>query len=355
MLSLHKYFLVIAILSIHKYSIANTLAVDVVIANEKAGKLEIELSGSVSALNDAKLTSLESGVVKTINFEAGDKVIKGQELIKLDDTLALIQLEQANAAKLTANVAYQEDLRLFEEIVRLAKQKVVAKTLLAERKANAANSKAKLSEASAKVKLQQEIVNRHIIIAPFTGIIANRNIDLGEWVNSQSRVLQLVSDNVLRIFIDIPQEYFKDIQNTSDIKVLVTPDTAPTESMALTINRYIQVSNPISRTFKAQIDLPTNSHLVSGMSARVRLLMPMENTTQVNLPKTSLKKHPDGSYSVYSVNNGKVKRLPITLLNSSFNTVTVEGVMDGTAVIVSGNDLLIEGQTVTTKTVEGVN
>lgn len=350
-----KNIIVLFVLIISLAARAKTINVDVVYAKEEARNLEIELSGNIKALNDAQLTSLESGIVKSLEVDEGDQVTVGQTLIRLDDSLALIELAQANAAYHATEVKAQEDLRLFNEIVSLAKQKVVAKTQLAERKANAANSNAKLSEAKAKVNLQQEIVNRHVLLAPFSGTIAERNTDLGEWVSPQSKILQLVSDHSLRIFIDIPQEYFNDVKKDPQIKVLVTPDIAPQQTIELTLSKFINVSNPVSRTFKARIDLPPNTQLVSGMSARVRLILSTQNGTQVNLPKSSLKRHPDGSYSVYSVVKNKVKRRPVKLINSSFNNVIVQGVTQNAAIIVSGNDLLIENQTVSVTKEKGAN
>jgi RND family efflux transporter MFP subunit len=350
-----KNIIVLFVLIISLSIRANTINVDVVYAKEEARNLEIELSGNIKALNDAQLTSLESGIVKSLEVDEGDQVTLGQTLIRLDDSLALIELAQANAAYHTAEIKAQEDLRLFNEIVSLAKQKVVAKTQLAERKANAANSNAKLSEAKAKVKLQQEMVNRHVLLAPFSGTIAERNTDLGEWVSPQSKILQLVSDDSLRIFIDIPQEYFNDVNKDPRIKVLVTPDIEPQQTIELSLSQFIKVSNPVSRTFKARIDLPPETQLVSGMSARVRLILPTQNGTQVNLPKSSLKRHPDGSYSVYSVVQDKVKRMPVKLINSTFNNVVVQGVPQNAAIIVSGNDLLIENQTVSVSKEKGTN
>lgn len=329
--------------------------VEVVLSKQEKSHLNIELSGTIKAMNDAQLTSLEPGVVKIIKVDEGDHVSAGQVLIELDDSLAKIRLDQAKALYQSAEVKYQEDLRLYNEITELTEQKVTAKTLLAERKSNVANSKAMLAQTAATLKLQAEIVARHKLVAPFAGTIATRDIDVGEWVSQQSKVLQLVSDSTLRVFVDIPQEYFNLISKNTDIKVTVTPDTSSGSPIELSLTKFINVSNPTSRTFKARIDLPAKTTLVSGMSAKVQLSLPHQNASQVNLPKSSLKRHPDGSYSVYAVEQEKIKRFGVKLLKTDFNNVIVQGVPDGVQIIVSGNELLIEGTPVKAVQSKGVN
>jgi RND family efflux transporter MFP subunit len=334
------------IFTIYSYT-ASAESVSVVYSKQEANDLTIDLTGNIQALNDAMLTSLESGVVKTILVDTGDRIVAGQALIELDDTLAKITLAQAEAAYDSANVNYQENLRLYNEIINLAKNKVVAKTLLAERKSSVAYNKAMLAQAKATLALQQETVNRHKLMAPFSGVIAQRNIDIGEWVNPQDTVLQLVSSDKLRIFIDIPQQYYNAFNNLSSIQTQVTPDTKNQQTITLPLSNFTAVSSPISRTFQARIDLPADTTLISGMSAKVRVILPKSNSSQVTLPKSALKRHPDGSYSVYSVNNNQVKRISVNLLSSSFNQVVVQGVGDNNAIITSGNDLLIDGASVT--------
>ncbi len=334
---------------------ASAIDVEVVYAKQETRQLELTLSGNVEAFNNAQLASLEAGVVKTIRVDAGEHVKTGQTLIELDDSLARIQLSQAKAEYQTAIKEHQEDIRQLNEIKGLAKKQVVAKTLLAEREATAAISKARITEFEAKVNLQQEVVNRHILVAPFTGYIAERKVNVGEWISQQSQFMQLVSVNALRIFVNIPQEYFDEINTSSAIKVLVNPDSSIDETIELSLSKFIAVSDPVSRTFRARIDLPDNTRLVAGMSAKVRLILPRQEANQVTLPKNTLKRHPDGSYSVYSVKDNKVHRISVQLLSSNLDKVMLQGIPDNSAIIISGSDLLIEGAIANILTTKGTN
>ena len=339
-----SFLLLVIQLSFSITSYANDVIV--IYPHQKSVNQKLILTGTVMAKQDAYLASLEEGLVKTLLVDAGDHVTKGQILLTLDNTLATIQLEQAQAIRLSAKIQYQEAQRLHDEVVELAKKQVVAKTLSAERKANRAHNQALLSRASAELALQQEVVNRHVLTAPFSGIIAERNVDIGEWVNQQSQLLQLVSDNDLRLLIDIPQEYIRTIQNQKDSKATVTSDIDNSHSYQLALTQLVAVSNPLSRTVPARIDLPRNSAFIPGMSARAQFLLPQQGARQVILPKSALKRHPDGSYSVFSVIDSKVKRHSIKILQHLGEQVSVQGIPNKSAVIVSSNELLTDGTSV---------
>jgi len=329
--------------------------VSVIYPKQEALNQKLTLTGSVEAQHDAALASLEQGVVNTILVEAGDHVTQGQVLLTLDNTLAKIELEQAKATHLSAQIQFTEAQRLHEEVIELAQKQVVANTLLAERKANKANSQALLARATAELTLQQELVSRHVLIAPFTGVIAQRNVDIGEWVTQQNTLFQLVSDTDLRLVIDIPQEYVRPMQNKQGFHATISSDIDKQQRYTLPLSQVIAISDPLSRTVKARINLPQSDAFIPGMSARAELLLPQQSNNQFLLPKSALKRHPDGSYSVFTVVDNKVKRYRIVLIENLGQQVSVSGIPEKSAVIVSGAELLSEGTLVDISLSKGAN
>ncbi|GAA0813170.1 efflux RND transporter periplasmic adaptor subunit [Colwellia sp. D2M02] len=330
------------------------ITVDVIYPKQQTVNKKLLLTGTVVAQQDANLASREAGLIATILVEAGDHVSQGQVLLTLDNTLAKIQLEQAQAVQLSAKVQYQEAQRLHEEVIELAKKQVVTNTLLAERKANRANSQALLAKATAELALQQEIVNRHILTAPFDGIIAKRTVDIGEWVGQQTSLFQLVSDQNLRLIVDIPQEYVATLQRQKAPMAAVSSDLDIQQTHRLALSKIVAISSELSRTVQARIDLPQHSHFIPGTSARAEILLPQQ-TMHMVVPKAALKRHPDGSYSVFSATENKIKRYSIKVLEHLNQQVSVLGIPKGSAIIVSGNELLTEGTPVENITVKESN
>jgi len=343
------------LISLNLSSRADTVSVKTEYPKQEAHKRILELSGTIHAKYDAQLSPLESGVVESIYVEAGDKVNAGDALLSLDDTLTKLQLAQVKADLISAQVQQKEAQRQFDEVVSLAKQKVVADSLLAERQANLANANAALTNAQAQLALQTEVVKRHTLTAPFAGVIARRTVDVGEWISRQSQIFQLVSDKSLRLIVNLPQEHLAAIQQHPNHLVVITPDAMPAEQLQLPISNIVTISEPISRTVQVRVDLPDNTRLIPGMSARARFNLSNNNALLTWLPRTALKRHPDGGYSAFTVKADKVTRHNITLVKSESDLVAVTGIPEAAAVVVSGTEMLKDNQQVTNSNSKGQN
>mgnify|MGYP006129908097 CR=1 FL=1 len=147
----HVRWLLLPLLGLSYVLQAEVTKVTVISPPQETHTQKLVLTGTVLAKQDANLASLEQGLIKTILVEVGDHVTQGQTLLTLDNTLAKIELEQAQAIQLSAKIQYQEAQRLHEEVLELAQKQVVANTLSAERNANRANTKALLARATAEV------------------------------------------------------------------------------------------------------------------------------------------------------------------------------------------------------------
>lgn len=121
--------------------------------------------------------------------DAGSVVTQGQPLLKLDSALADHQLAQQRAAVNAADVLQAERLRLVTEAEQLTAQQLFPQTELALRRAALAEAQAMYQQAQASLQQQQEIVARHLLTAPFSGVIATRSTDVGEWVALGTPVL----------------------------------------------------------------------------------------------------------------------------------------------------------------------
>lgn len=325
--------------------------VNVVYPEQSHNSRIITLSGTIEAKQHAELAALESGLVSQLLVEIGDEVTEGQVLLSLNDRLASLQVDSANASLQVATVNRAEADRLYKEVLALSKRQVVAQTLIAEREAMLANAEAELARVQANLALQQEILARHTLRAPFDGVIAVRNIDLGEWVTQQSWVLSLVDQRHLRLSVAIPQEYFRYLQRSQKIDVKILPDVNQAVPIEATLTRFVPVSSGNSRAFMAQIDLPLDTGLAAGMSARAEITVPNTKQSTIILPISAVKRHPDGGSSVFIVENGIAKRVITAYTDMQNGTVAISGQAFDKAYVISGVELLTDGSMVNATTV----
>ena len=244
-------------------------------------------------------------------------------------------------------------MRLYEEVVSLSKKQLVAETTMAERASSRQVALANLTEAKAQLAYQKELVSRHTLYAPFNGVIANRNLDLGEWVSQQTSAFTLVQRDNLRLSLDVPQEYFSKLATPSQVAVRIMPDALASEVIEASVNRLVAVANNSSRTFKALVDLPENAQLMAGMSAQAEIMVPNTEEVTLWLPKAAIKQHPDGGRSIFTVEQGKANRVLVKVVEQGQGKVAVTGAPSGATIVVSGVELIRQGDELVTQLVDG--
>lgn len=330
-----------------------TIDVNVVYPLQNQSSQVITLSGTVEAKQHAQLASLEAGLVAKLHVEVGDMVEEGQALLSLNNRLINLQVASAKASLQAAKVNLAEAQRLYDEVLSLSEQQLVAQTLIAERAAMLANTKAQLARIEADVSLQQELLARHVLRAPFTGVIANRSVNVGEWITQQSAVFTLVDPNNLRLSVAVPQQYYRYLAKAEKVPVTVMPDLSQSSNFSAVLSRFVPVSNSSNRTFIAQIDLAENADLVAGMSARAEINVPNTEQDRIILPRSAVKLHPDGGSSVFVVENGKAKRVLTPYTDMRDGKVAIAGLDSSQAYAVSGVELLRDGAAVNAIDVSG--
>ncbi|MBB6521828.1 efflux RND transporter periplasmic adaptor subunit [Pseudoteredinibacter isoporae] len=324
---------------------ATAASVDVVypVGDSKGGELQI--SATVEAVQHSQLATQQAGLLAELFVEVGDKVESGAPLLALDSELAKLELNEARASLKAAEVAQEEAERLYKELKALASKKFVAATRISERRAQLAQSQAELSRQQASLAIREEQLRRHTLYAPFDGIIAQRLVNIGEWVNQQSAVLSLVQGDALRLKLAIPQEYFQQLQLGAEVSITADHDNRKT--LNAHIDRIVPVSDNQSRAFVAYITIPDNAGLNVGMSAIVNIALSDESTQRLWLPKSAIKQHPDGGASVFAVENGKAQRHIIQIEEQESERVAITGAPAGKAYVKSGVELLQDGDELT--------
>lgn len=345
-------------LNVSATAYAEATSVDVYLAKPKSQQQMISLTGTVEANQDADLTSLQAGVIKKLFVEVGDQLTQGQPIILLDDTLAKLTLKELLANKNAAGAKKQEAQRLYAEVVELSKQKLAAATLLAQRQAELSVANAEFEQALAQYLYQKEVVARHSLTAPFNGVVAQRNVAVGEWVTQQTSIVTLVEQENLRVKVGIPQAFAQGLLNEQATAASVSVNLeGTTDSIKGKLSRIVPVANAGSRTLTALISLPANANALAGTSAQVDIIAPTAsyaNASQAQvsvwLPKSAIKQHPDGGRSVFIAQNNQAKRLLVNVVETEQQRIAVSfasgAVANGDGFVVSGVELLKDGDAI---------
>lgn len=306
----------------------------------------LRLSGSVVALQRANLSVRTDGLVAERLVDIGSRVKKGDGLLKLDATLAEIELTQASAAVRELRASRNEARRLLSETRRLRENNHVSENEVLMREAALAVSDAQLEAALGREQFAREQVARHILLAPFDGVISQRSTDAGEWVNRGDPVLELVHLDTVRVDVGVPQERFARIDAKTPVEVC--SDSQAGSCLAGTVAAKVPVSDPTTRAFPVRVEVSApQSTLLPGTSATVVFRLGDSPEEEFLLPAGALLRHPDGSHSVFLVVDGKARRQAVTVLQQTGSKVIVRGELSANTTVVSrGQAVLEDGQAV---------
>lgn len=309
------------------------------------------ISGTLTAERQAQLSPRADGLVSQVYVDAGEFVDSGETLVELDPTVVNHGLLRIRAEATEADAAVREAERLVVEAQRLIEQRAIAATEVGARTAALDLARAVADSAHASVREQEEIVARHMLPAPFPGVIAEKHTEVGEWVERGTPVLTLVATERVRLDLRVPQERFYQIDG--DTQVSVFPDALDGTSLPARVSARVPVTAPGTRTFllRLLVDAP-DGDLLPGTSARAEISLAQADANAIAISRDAVLRQPDGNHSVYVVEDvdgqSVVRRHNVRIINELDDQVAIVGdaLSEGSWVVTRGNETLTDGQSV---------
>jgi membrane fusion protein (multidrug efflux system) len=309
----------------------------------------LRLSGSLTSPYTSSLSPDFEGRLVSLNVDAGDRVKQGDILFKLDDELAQLELAQTRAAEHEADADLADAKRRVVEVRKLVSQNTFPESEARSLESLVTRNQAILERRRAERAYAAATLERHAVKAPFSGVIAERGADLGERVDTDSRVLLLVAIDRLQLDLRVPQQYFQRVNRGTELSL--TLDALPGQTIAVRVSQVVPVSDPDARTFlvRAQVANP-GSRFTPGMSVRAVISIGTDRQAEV-VPRDALIRYPDGRTVVWvaAVKDDRyvVEERPVkTGLSFGGSIEIIEGLSVGEQVVIRGNEALRQGQQV---------
>ena len=208
--------------------------------------------GRIEAVNKATMKSQTSGRLAEIYFDVNDIVKQGDVLARFRNERQKAELDLANAGLDEATADYDRSKSDFERYDNLYQQKLVAVTTLDQARATFKASKARLDSARARIKQAQEEYEYTIIRAPYSGIVTERHVEVGESVNPGSPIVSGISLNALRVVTEIPQHVIESVRIANQAKIYLAEGLV-IDSTSITVFPF---ANELSHSFTVRADLP---------------------------------------------------------------------------------------------------
>lgn len=308
---------------------------------------DLVLPGTLQGFVQAPIAARSSGYLKRWTKDIGSRVQKGELLAEIESPEVDQQLSQAVAAR--AQTASSLDLAK-STVARweaLRKQDVVSQQELDERRSGLAQATANLAAADANVQRLRQLEGFKRIVAPFSGVITRRNVDVGDLIDAGGAgraLFQLAQTDPLRVYVNVPQAYANLVKVGQP--VVVTQAELRGRSFNGEVARTSASIDASTRTMQVEITLPNHDGtLLPG--AYVQVSLPLAGNDALVVPTNALLFRGEGTRVALVDAQGHVHLRPITIgrnLGEAFEVI--DGVTAGDRLIVNPSDSLAEGDLV---------
>jgi RND family efflux transporter MFP subunit len=291
----------------------------------------IQVQGSVKSDQLINILPEFSGIIKNVYVKSGDKVKKGDPLVKIDDGGLKEQLSQLEIKFELTKTTFERQKRLWEQKIGSEIQFLETKSMFEAQK-----------QAINQLKKQ---IQKTLIQAPFKGTIDNVIVKLGEVVYpGRSNLMMLLNMDNLYVESNVPEKYISSIK-AGNKAILEFPLIG--KSVSTIIRQSGNYIHPINRTFKIEMDIESVDFGVKpNLNSKVRIndysnssaLMVNQNFISID------SKNKEYVYKIFTNNNKNYvsKTIVETGKNDGVNIEILSGISPGDMIVSEGIRKLVD-------------
>ena len=313
----------------------------------------LDLQGTVDSRSISYITpSNQGGQIKAILVKQGDHVHKGQLVLKLDNSVAI---ENVNAARQqTGSVKAQLDLAksIYERQKNLWDQHIGTEVQLLQDKTNVESLENQLKALQAQVSSAQALANQANVYSDVNGEVDEITAHVGETFNGnpqQGGYIKIVNKSDLKITTTVPENYATKISKGTAVEVQV-PDV--NKSFNTTISFISQSIGTTTRGFAAEAKVPAGMILRPNQIALVKILDYSSPKTPV-ISVNTLQNDEEGKFVLVAAKEGDkliARKRKVVIGQSYGDQVEIkQGLQAGDQLITEGYQAIYDGQLITTK------
>ncbi len=311
-------------------------------------------TGLIEAWNKINITPDVGGKIAKIYVEEGDRVQQDQLLAELDTRAIRLQLEQAKAGYAVAEANYKDAQRNMERMGRLKSENAVSEQQYEQLELAFDAADAQLQQAKAALNLAEYNLGVSIMRAPFAGVIASKNAEVGDVINPlmggfspSSGVLTLMDFSRVKIEIEVSSRDIARIKK--GMAALLSVDAYPDNVFSGRVSVVNLAADAMTRKFGVQITVNNPELLLRPNTFGEVTLEISTHENALVIPQIAIL---ENKYVFVAQNDNTVVRKEISLGLQNTDMVEVtSGIEEDDLVVVDGNFGLEDGSKIEIKEV----
>jgi RND family efflux transporter MFP subunit len=329
---------------------------------QRQGLVHVSLPGTTLAFEEANIYARASGYVAKRYVDIGDHVKAGQLLAEITAPEVEAQVAQfQNSLQQAQETQHQNEAQRASTQVTSKRITALANEGWATQELNdtdrysfqaqqhattAAQYNAAATEQQLKYYNQQKIYQQ--VVAPFDGVITQRNIDVGSLITadatSGTSMFSMTHSDVIRVWVYVPQDDAFGV--SPGVEAVIRVPSMPSLTFHGKVTRIADALQPGTRTLLTEVDIPNpDGALQPGVYCTVELKIPRKSPALI-VPASAIIFNQNGM-QVAVVENGFAHLHKITITTDYGTEVEVnEGVKDGDKVVLQPPVNLTDGDEV---------
>ena len=316
-------------------------------ANGEHGFLTV--SGKIKAKNTADLSTKMMGFVERVPVRVGEKVRKGQLLVKINNADLQARKAQVDASITEARAAFDNAEKDYQRFKNLFTDQSASQKELDDMTTRYEMAKARL-EAAEQMKNEIDAQFAYTnITAPFNGVVTHKTVEKGDMANPGQLLISVENPEGFEVIAMVPETEISQIKNATRVQVMVK---SLKEKISGVVTEISTSARNTGGQYLVKIDLDASeTPILSGMFATV--VFPVEkkvNAQMVLIPKSAIVDRGQLS-GVYTVSQSQTAILRWLRLGRTFGdqVEVLSGLNPNETYIVSAEGKLYNGVKVTVK------
>jgi multidrug efflux system membrane fusion protein len=309
-----------------------------------AGAERSQFAGDVRPRYESQLGFRVGGKIIERKVDVGATVKRGTVLMRLDPQDIRLAETQARATLRAADTERELAAADYQRHVNLRSQNFVSQAVLDAKQSALKAAQANVDAARAGLRGQSNQADYTTLVADVDGVVTAIDAEVGQVVQAGTPVVRVARTAEKEVVIGIPENKVERLRQSADVVVRLWADTEQT--IPGKIREIAPMADAATRTYTVKVALPARADARLGMSATVELATGAATSGGLRVPLTALV-NSKGASSVWVVDNGAVKLVPVQVAGQVDNDVLVSGtVRAGQNVVTAGVNLLKPGQKV---------
>jgi len=330
------------------------LAPPVALSDAVAIDLEdrIEATGELVSPSHAMIAAEIGGRVTSLYVEDGAPAARGQRVLEIDPERRNLEVKAASAGNTEAKVARVEAQRAAERMRTLFKSNVASQAQLDQAETSLELARSRADGAAARFGEALRAQRDAEVTAPFDGMIAERFVSVGEFVQPGTRLFELVALDPIEVEFRISEVDSSRVKVGQIVGVRVAP--YPDEMFRATVTVVAPTIDPATRTLRVKGTLPNpDARLRPGLFARADLGV-ARRASVLMVPEEAILQRSDGQVVFRLVEGNRVERRVVTTGVFKNGRVEIaEGLSPGDKIVIRGHTALVDGVVVTVRGPDG--